>query len=164
MYVENYKFPLVKFTSVPSRQSVFDHHEQMLNKFFDDFWGNRKNFIHSNTSYPKMDIFESEDYFYIDCAVPGVKEDNLQIEIVKESKLLTIKGKSNVLRIDKYNEHLKELKHSAFTRTVQLPDYVELDAEEVTLQDGILYMAFKKIVPPEQHKEETIKKIQIKKS
>ena len=54
--------PLTQLHSAPFRQSILDHHEQIVNKFFDEFWGNRKNFIHSNTSYPKMDIFEDEGY------------------------------------------------------------------------------------------------------
>ena len=45
---------------MPARNVIMDQHEQIINKFFDDFMGNRKNFIHSNTSYPKMDIFEDD--------------------------------------------------------------------------------------------------------
>jgi HSP20 family molecular chaperone IbpA len=148
------------------RQSVLDHHEQMLNKFFDDFFGNRKNFIHSNTSYPKMDIFEDDFYFCLDFAVPGVEEKDLDIEIVKETKLLTVKGSSRFLaqREKKHFYHLKELKQSAFTRTIQLPENIENEPEVCHLENGILKLAFKKIVYKEEKPTETIKKISIKKS
>lgn len=126
--------------------------------------GNRKKYIHSNTSYPKMDIFEDDVYFCLECAVPGVQEEDLDIETVKETRLLTIKGKASVLRVNRYHEHLKELKHSAFSRTIQLPDNIELDPEICTLKNGILYLAFKKIVIKEVKQEETVKKIPIKKS
>ena len=154
--------PITVASSTPSRQSIIDHHEQLLNKFFDDFWGNRKTFIQSNTSYPKMDIFEDEIYFCIECAVPGVEEQDLIIETVKETRLLTIKGRASVLRVNRYHEHLKELKHSAFSRTIQLPDNIELDPEICDLKNGILYMSFKKIVELAQEPKETIKKIEIK--
>jgi HSP20 family protein len=150
-------------SALPTRQSVLDHHEQLLNKFFDDFWGNRKTFIHSNSSYPKMDIFEDEFYFCIDCAVPGVKEEDLDVEIVKETRLLTVKGRSSILRANRYHDHIKELKHSFFSRTIQLPEYVELDADTVTLENGILYIAFKKIIELEEEPKTTVKKIEIKK-
>lgn len=152
----------VASSTLPSRQSIIDHHEQLLNKFFDDFWGNRKTFIQSNTSYPKMDIFEDEIYFCIECAVPGVEEQDLIIETVKETRLLTIKGRASVLRVNRYHEHLKELKHSAFSRTIQLPDNIELDPEICDLKNGILYMSFKKIIELVQEPRETVKKIEIK--
>lgn len=156
--------PAMTVNSVPLRKSVLDHHEQILNKFFDDFFGNRKNYIHSNTSYPKMDIFEDDLYFCLDFAVPGVDEKDLDIETVKETKLLTISGSSKISRQKEYYYHLKELKQSSFTRTIQLPDNIELDPEVCVLKNGILYMAFKKIVAKEEEPTETIQKITIKKA
>ena len=147
-----------------NRQSVLDHHEQILNKFFDDFFGNRKNFIHSNSSYPKMDIFEDDYYFCIDFSVPGVEEKDLDIEIVKETRLLTVKGNSRIAREKSYYYHLKELKQSAFTRTIQMPESIEADPEVCHLENGILKLAFKKIIFKEEEITETVKKITIKKS
>jgi HSP20 family molecular chaperone IbpA len=151
---------------MPTRNLIMDQHEQIVNKFFDDFLGNRKNFIHSNTSYPKMDIFEDDIYFYLDFAVPGVEEKYLDIEVVKETKLLTISGSSRFLaqREKKHLYHLKELKQSAFTRTIQLPDDLELEPEVCHLENGILKLAFKKIILKAEEPKETIKKISIKKS
>ncbi len=149
-----------------NRQSVLDHHEQMLNKFFDDFFGNRKNFIHSNTSYPKMDIIEDSHYFRVRCAVPGLKKEDLDVESVKETRLLTIKGKAQPSfdydNDSKCHFHLKELKNSAFSRTIQFPEYVEMDPVHVVFENGILYMAFNKINPKKEDPVETVKKITIK--
>jgi HSP20 family molecular chaperone IbpA len=150
---------------MPTRNLIMDQHEQIINKFFDDFYGNRKNFIHSNTSYPKMDIIEDDTYFRIRCAVPGLYKEDLDIEIVKESKLLTIKGVAKDSGYDspKFHYHLKELKNSAFTRTIQFPEYIDMEANPlVSLDNGILYMCFKKIVHKEEEPKETIKKISIK--
>ena len=151
---------------MPTRNLIMDQHEQIINKFFDDFYGNRKNFIHSNTSYPKMDIIEDNTYFRIRCAVPGLTKEDLDIEIVKESKLLNIKGLAKNTGYDnnpKYHYHLKELKNSAFTRTIQFPEYIDMEANPlVTLDNGILYLAFNKIVHKEEEPKETVKKITIK--
>jgi HSP20 family protein len=156
--------PLTQVHSAPFRQSIIDHHEQIVNKFFDDFFGNRKNFIHSNTSYPKMDIFEDDYYFCLDFSVPGVQEEDLDLEIVKETRLLTIKGNSRIAREKSYYYHLKELKQSAFSRTIQLPENIETDPEVCHLENGILKLAFKKIIAKEEEPTETVKKISIKKS
>jgi HSP20 family protein len=151
---------------MPNRNVIMDQHEQIFNKIFDDLLGNRKKFIYSNTSYPKMDIFEDDFYFCLDFAVPGVEEKDLDIEVVKETKLLTITGSSRFLaqREKKHLYHLKELKQSAFTRTIQLPDNLELEPEVCHLENGILKLAFKKIVAKEEEPTETVKKIFIKKS
>ena len=63
-----------------------------------------------------------------------------------------------------YFYHLKELKQSAFTRTIQLPDDLELEPEVCHLQNGILKLAFKKIILEAKEPKETVKKISIKKS
>ena len=114
--------------------------------------------------YKIKSIFEDDYYFCLDCAVPGVLEENLDIEIVKESKLLTIKGNSRIAREKRYYYHLKELKQSAFSRTIQLPENIETDPEVCHLENGVLKLAFKKIIAKEKEPAETIKKISIKKS
>ena len=149
---------------MPNRNLIMDQHEQIFNKIFDDLLGNRKKFIYSNTSYPKMDIFEDDFYFCLDFAVPGVEEKDLDIEVVKETKLLTITGSSRILREKSYFYHLKELKQSAFSRTIQLPEDIDNEPEVCHIENGILKLAFKKIAPKVEEPKETIKKITIKKS
>jgi HSP20 family molecular chaperone IbpA len=56
------------------------------------------------------------------------------------------------------------LKQSAFTRTIQLPDDLEVDPEVCHLENGILKLAFKKIILKAEEPKETVKKISIKKS
>ena len=75
---------------MPNRNLIMDQHEQIINKFFDDFLGNRKNFIHSNTSYPKMDIFEDDLYFCLDFAVPGVKKKILTLKLSRKQNFLQL--------------------------------------------------------------------------
>lgn len=111
-----------------------------------------------------MDIFEDDYYFCIDFSVPGVEEKDLDIEIVKETRLLTVKGNSRIAREKSYYYHLKELKQSAFTRTIQMPESIETDPEVCHLENGILKLAFKKIIFKEEEITETVKKITIKKS
>jgi HSP20 family molecular chaperone IbpA len=111
-----------------------------------------------------MDIFEDDFYFCLDFAVPGVEEKDIDIEVVKETNLLTITGSSRILRQKSYFYHLKELKQSAFSRTIQLPDDLEVDPEVCHLENGILKLAFKKIILKAKEPKETVKKISIKKS
>lgn len=155
---------LLKPSLVPDRSLIFDTHQQILDKFFDDFFGNRKNFNVNHATYPKMDIFEDDIYFCIDFSVPGLEEKDLDLEIVKETKLLSIKGDSRVSRYNNYHYHLKELKQSAFSREIQLPENIEIEPEICILENGVLKLAFKKIIPKVEEPIETVKKITIKKT
>jgi len=48
------------------------------------------------------------------------------------------------------------LKQSAFTRTIQLPDNLELEPEVCHLENGILKLSFQKIIIKEEEPKETI--------
>jgi HSP20 family protein len=150
--------------SVPTRESIIDTHETLINKFYDEFFGNRKNFLNTNSSYPKMDITEDSDNLYIKCAVPGVTEDDLNVETNKETKVLTISGQTSEehkLLLGTY-AHIRELKHSKFTRSVKLPEYVDVEDCDASLKDGILSLKFKS--NKQEITKQDIKKISIKKS
>jgi HSP20 family protein len=149
--------------SLANRKNLLDYQEQIFNKFYDEFFNNRKNFIQSNTTYPKMDITETEDTLYIDCSVPGVLEEDLDIETEKETRFVTIKGKSHIAHSEDTHIHLKELKLSAFSRTVKLPDYVNIEKCKANLMNGILTLQFEKIKPKEKVIEPAVKKISINK-
>lgn len=154
----------LKPSILPDRSLIFDTHQQILDKFFDEFFGNRKFFNVNQATYPKMDIFEDDLYFYIDISVPGIEEKDLDLETVKETRLLTIKGNSKILRQSNYLYHIKELKQSSFSRAIQLPENIEIEPEVCILENGILKLVFKKIILKEEDPKETVKKITIKKS
>ena len=75
-----------------------------------------------------------------------------------------VTGSSRISREKSYFYHLKELKQSAFTRTIQLPEDIDNEPEVCHLENGILKLAFKKIVPKVEEPKETVRKISIKKS
>jgi HSP20 family molecular chaperone IbpA len=140
---------LAASSALPSRQNIFDAHEQIINKFYDDFFGNRKHFNVSNSSYPKMDITEDGSNLYVKCAVPGVSEEDLSVETNKDSRVLTIKGQTSEIH------------------KMSNPTYAhirDLDSCEADLKDGILSLTFKinKQIP--EIIEDKVKKIPIKKS
>lgn len=152
-------------TNVPTRQSIFDTHQQILDKFYDEFFGNRKFFNVSHASYPKMDITEDSNYLFIKCAVPGIQEEDLDIEINKEKRILIISGQTSsahCLSAENF-AHLRELKNSAFSRSIRMPDYVDLDNSVAELKDGMLSLTFDLTKLKEQPPQNNIKKIKITK-
>ena len=160
MFLETYKFP-----SVPSRQSIFDTHQQIIDKFYDEFFGNRKFFNVNQSSYPKMDITEDADYLYIKCAVPGILDEDIDVETNKEEKILTIKGQTSSSHVISNGllTHMRELKNSSFSRSIRLPDYVDIDKCSADLKDGMLSLTFDLHKPEKQIEESKVKKISLNK-
>lgn len=156
---------LYKPSFVPDRSLIFDTHQQILDKFFDEFFGSRKFFNVNQTSYPKMDITEDSDFLYVSCAVPGILNEDLEIETNKDDKTFSIKGQTSSKYYSSENTnhvHMRELKHSSFSRTIRLPDYVDIEKCEAKLRDGILSLKFH-IYKTEENKElPSVKKITIK--
>ena len=158
------KYFTFKPATLPDRSVFYDTHQQILDKFFDEFFGNRKFFNVNQTSYPKMDITEDNNNLYIRCAVPGILNEDLDIETDKENRTLTIKGQTSneYYSAENYTTaHLRELKHSSFSRTIRLPDYIDLENCDAKLKDGILSLTFELFKQEEVLAESNVKKIPI---
>lgn len=160
MFLETYKFP-----NIPSRQIIFDTHQQILDKFYDEFFGNRKFFNVNQSSYPKMDITEDSDYLYIKCAVPGILEEDIDVETNKKENILTIKGQTSSAHVINSGllTHMRELKNSSFSRSIRLPDYINIDKCVADLKDGMLSLTFEVIKPEKVLEETKVKKIALNK-
>ena len=126
--------------------------ETQLNKLFDQFFESDglKDSVKSTQGYPKMDVIEDDNCLQFKLAVPGVKLDDLQIEVedfldrVSPHRILTISGKMSEEYASKDDAvfHIRELRHSQFQRVLQIPDLVEGEPE-AELHDGILVLKWK---------------------
>jgi HSP20 family protein len=84
---------------------------------------------------PLVDIEEADDAYVVEAELPGVKRENVNIELVGNE--LTITGKV------KEREHEGALRRQArrtgrFAYRVGLPAQVEADSVEASLSDGVL--------------------------
>jgi HSP20 family protein len=138
---------------------------QQFDKFFNDFFtAPNLDAVRAMGNYPKLDIYNDNDSFYIKVAVPGVKLEDLSVELVNQNDnttdgkktIIQISGQMNAeYRIDNDNTkmHFKELHKSKFNRSVVLPDFIEGEPE-AELKDGILILKWKHNLdkPPEKKK------------
>ena len=138
--------------------------ESHFNKIFDQFLrGNSlKVSLKASVGYPKMDVYEDEDYLTVLVAVPGLKIDDISVEMdCRNDPEVTISGKSSfgVERKDA-KFFVKELRQSSFRRTVTLPPSANKDPVAI-LEDGILRLVWKvpETVKPPEPKKITIKQV-----
>jgi HSP20 family molecular chaperone IbpA len=88
---------------------------------------------------PQIDVIRTENGFDVEIPVPGFKTD--EIEIVVKENILTVTGKSE---------------RRAFTRSLKLPDDVNTQAIEASVENGLLLLNLAR------HPEAQPRKIQIK--
>jgi HSP20 family protein len=101
---------------------------------------------------PPVDIAESEDALVLSFDLPGLNEDQIQVEL--DDNVLTVSGervREDETRQDDYFRY--ERRFGAFSRSVALPAGVQDDQIEASYENGVLGI---RIPKPEQHKPKRI--------
>ena len=86
---------------------------------------------------PSCDIKENDKEFIVKFDIPGVKKDQVSIEI--ENNRLTVSGERKEEKEEKDEKHfLSETYHGSFMRSFNLPSAVDEDKVDAKYQDGVL--------------------------
>lgn len=84
-----------------------------------------------------LDVVENKDGYMVKASLPGV--DAEQIDITVNENILTIKGqveKDELAEGTRY--HVRERRYGTFSRSLTLPQLVNMDAVEASYTNGIL--------------------------
>ena len=109
-----------------------------------------------STFAPLVNTRESETAYYIDVDLPGVKKEDINIDIKENT--LTISGERSIKKEVKEEDYYKvETSFGKFQRMFTLPDNVDVENISASSKDGVL-----EIVIPKKEKAQDIKKIEIK--
>ena len=113
--------------------------------------------------YPLMDAIRTEKNLILQYTVPGVKSDDLNVEITDDDqgKLLSISGflhEDYILKDQEYQ--IRELSSQEFRRVVRLPTNLNEKDPVVNLKDGILTLTFELLGGAKQSNSK-IKKLKI---
>lgn len=91
-----------------------------------------------------VDVYQTAHDIVVQSMIAGVQPDNLSITITRD--LITIKGKREVARgVNEDNYFIKELYWGSFSRTISLPEEVEIDEAEAVEKHGLLTIKLPKI-------------------
>ena len=91
-----------------------------------------------------VDVYQTPDHIILKAIVAGVKPDNLDVSITRD--MVTIKGKREEQKeVTGDNYFYKELYWGSFSRTVLLPQEIEVDGAEATEKHGIIIIKLPKI-------------------
>ncbi len=100
-------------------------------------------FFDSSTSskgvYPAVNIFENDGEMVLVAELPGVKKEDLDIEVKRNTVRLA--GERNIEHGKNVSYHRVERNSSKFDRTLRLPINVEADKVKAEYKDGLLVLS-----------------------
>ena len=147
---------LIKKTPDNFIQSVNDEISSILNRNFDSYF---PEYVY-NDEYKcgmPVEIDEKDKEYCVKAELPGVKKEDLDIDL--EKNRLTINAKKEEEHKEDTKGYRKsEFKYGEFSRTVYFPDEIDIEKTTAKLEHGIL-----RIEAPKVNVEKvTTKKLEIK--
>jgi HSP20 family protein len=137
-----FRNPNIRDELITSFDSVFD-------KFFQDAFPNISSEFGANaftdSSYPKVDVIDTNDSIVIEAAVPGLEKQDVTVEVTPDDKILTISGIKKVREQKAETTYIRrELKRSAFTRSFALSENLDTTNIDAKFENGILTITIAK--------------------
>ena len=101
---------------------------------------------------PAMDLVETDDHFVLRADLPGMSENDVNIEV--EDRVLTVSGERKAEHeTAKEGYHRVERAFGSFSRALTLPEGVDPESVEASFDRGVLEV---RIPKPEQRKPRKI--------
>ena len=104
-----------------------------------------------------VDIKEFENEYKIKVEVPGIKKEDIDIEINKSSMTINAK-KAEEKEENSKKYHKTEFAYGNYSRTIYFPKEININEADANLKDGVLCLKLPKL---KAHDEET-KKLELK--
>ncbi len=97
-----------------------------------------------------INIREKEDAYILSALVPGLKAEDLNIQVLED--VLRIQGEykqgtpqsGSVDKVDEQSYLVRELPSGSFTRTLRLPSVIDAEQVEAKIADGVLTLTLPK--------------------
>lgn len=125
----------------------------LIEKELDDLWFFPFVKAPSSVKYAPLDISEDEKNFYVETDLPGFSKDQISINVEKD--LLSISAKVEKEEEDKNKKyHKKERISRSCTRSISLPDNVDVSNISAKYENGVLQLTLPKKEPDKTEKIE----------
>ncbi len=120
---------------------------------FTSFHNNKKNY----GNFPKVDLYEEGQNYFIEMEVPGYKKEDIKITL--KENLLSIGGEKEIDRNNTQRKYYLTERHGGkFVRNFTLGEGIDTNNIEASFENGVLTIKLNKVVPTQPE----IKTIEIK--
>jgi HSP20 family protein len=116
---------------------------EAMDRLFNDAFTRPLSLAQSNWSLPAVDMYQTDNEIVVKAALPGIKADEVQINVTGE--VLTIKGEvKEKEEVKEKAYHLREQHWGMFERSLVLPTDVIADKAKADFENGILTITLPK--------------------
>ena len=115
----------------------FGNLRSVFNGLFDENGGRASTQPNISKWYPAVDVLESKDAYVIRAELPGMKREDIRVE-VKDGTLVLSGERKSAKPADGVEYRHVERVAAKFWRSFSLPETVKQDGIEATYKDGIL--------------------------
>ena len=124
-----------------------------ISRFFDEAFGDTDTGNETlPTWYPAADIYETKEDYVFELEVPGLKKDDINIELKDHN--LSIKGdKKEEKEVKKDDYHRIESYSGTFSRSFVLPKDIDAKKVNASMKDGVLEL---RVAKAEEQKPKAI--------
>jgi HSP20 family protein len=118
--------------------------QNRLNSIFQDYnRGDGGDALSASSFVPPVDIYEDEHRIVLKLEVPGMKQDDLDIQL--ENNTLTVRGERKLEKEEKEeNFHRIERRYGSFYRAFTIPSTVNPDSVKADYDAGVLRVQLEK--------------------
>jgi len=102
---------------------------------------------------PAIEVFELGEHFFVRLEVPGMKKEDLKIEVTHDE--LVIEGERKFENEKEFAEkgfYRTERMYGSFSRRVEIPPHVKAEEAEATFKNGVLEIQMPVIPVPDVKK------------
>jgi HSP20 family protein len=112
-----------------------------------------------NAFLPSVNTREDENAYVVEVDLPGVKKEDIKVNIDPEKRTLTISGERKFKEEVKKEDYYKiESSYGKFMRTFSLPENVDADQIDAKTEEGVLHITLPKV----KKEEKEVKEIPVK--
>lgn len=133
-------------------RTVNDEISSLLNRHFDSYFPDSKYWEEENKFTMPVEITDSGKEYDIRAELPGVKKEDLDIDIEENYLKINAKKVEEKTESEK-NFRRSEFNYGEFSRVIELPEEINVDKTEAKLESGVL-----KITAPKMIKEKDSKR------
>lgn len=140
----------------PVRRNNQEWLPSIFSDFFDNDW-----MMKANATTPAINVIENETDYKVEVAAPGMTKEDFCVHLADEDQLVISMEKKNETK-DNNNKYLRrEFSYSKFQQTLILPDDVDKEQINASVNDGVLTIDLPK-KKSEDKKAKECKVIEIK--
>ena len=127
----------------------------IFNDFFDNDW-----MVKANSTAPAINVIESEKEYKVELAAPGMTKDDFHVQLADDNTLTISMEKKNENKDENKKYLRREFSYSKFEQSMIIPDDVEKEKINASVNDGVLTIDLPKKMSEE--KAQASKVIEVK--